>query len=68
MSQDAIEDLQIRVEHQEMAIEQLNDTVATQARLLDQLRDELTRLRERLQALNPSPLGDVDHDEPPPHY
>ncbi len=68
MSQDAIEDLQIRVEHQEMAIEQLNDTVAMQARLLDELRDELTRLRERLQALNPSPLGDADHDEPPPHY
>jgi SlyX protein len=68
MTDEVIEDLQIRIEHQELAIEQLNETVASQALQLDKLRDEVERLRERLLALHPSPLGQDDRDEPPPHY
>lgn len=66
---DPIEDLQIRLAHQELAIESLNETVSRQDRELVALRDAVERLAERLQALQPSPLGDADGREPPPpHY
>lgn len=66
---DPIEDLQIRMAHQELAIETLNETVTRQERELAELRDTVARLAERLRALQPSPLGDVDGREPPPpHY
>lgn len=66
---DPIEDLQVRLAHQELVIEALNETVAHQDRELMALRDAVARLAERLQALQPSPLGDADGPEPPPpHY
>jgi uncharacterized coiled-coil protein SlyX len=65
---DPVEDLQIRVEHQEMAIEELNRTVMLQAHRLTELEAELAGLRDRLRALQPSPLGDGDAQEIPPHY
>jgi SlyX protein len=66
---DPIEDLQIRVTHQELAIEALNDVVTRQDNLLHELRAEIETLRERLRALQPSPLGESDVAEPPPpHY
>lgn len=66
---DPIEDLQIRLAHQELAIEALNDTVARQDRRLLDLQAEIRSLHERLQALKPSPLGEDSMAEPPPpHY
>ena len=64
-----LEDLQIRVTHQDLAIETLNDTVARQDRQISQLREELDQLRELVRELRPSPLGGDPGDEPPPpHY
>ena len=64
-----LEDLQIRVTHQDLAIETLNDTVARQDRQITQLREELDQLRELVRELRPSPLGGDPGDEPPPpHY
>ena len=66
---DPIEDLQIRLAHQELAIEALNETVARQDRRLLDLQAEIRSLHERLQALKPSPLGEEPMAEPPPpHY
>lgn len=66
---DAVEELQIRLAHQELAIEALNEALARQDRLLLDLRAEIRSLHERLQALKPSPLGDDPAAEPPPpHY
>lgn len=66
---DPIEELQIRLAHQEIAIEALNDAVSRQDAQLAELRETLARLVERLQAVQPSPLGDADGPEPPPpHY
>jgi SlyX protein len=66
---DPIEDLQMRVAHQELAIESLNETVMRQDQMLSNLQAELAILRERLLALQPSPLGEGDGPEPPPpHY
>ena len=66
---DPIEDLQMRIAHQELAIESLNETVMRQDQMLSNLQAELAILRERLLALQPSPLGEDDGPEPPPpHY
>jgi SlyX protein len=64
-----LEDLQIRVTHQDLAIETLNETVARQDRLIAAMQGELQQLRELLSELRPSPLGADSVDEPPPpHY
>ena len=63
-----IEDLQVRVAHQDLAIEALNATVAQQDRAIGELREELAQLRRMLRELRPSPLGEDAGHEPPPHY
>lgn len=65
----AVEDLQVRVSHQELAIEALNQSVARQDREIARLHDELERLRAMVEELRPSPLGgDAGSEPPPPHY
>ncbi len=69
MTEQQLEDLQIRLTHQEMAIEALNRVVTEQDGLIAQLRAELAQVRQMLHALQPSPLGDATAEEPPPpHY
>ncbi len=69
MSQASIEDLQVRIAHQEVAIEALDATVARQDQLIRELSDEIAEIRRRLAVLTPSPLGGDPADEPPPpHY
>jgi SlyX protein len=69
MSDDPIEDLQIRLAHQELTIEALNEAVSRQGRLLLELQVEVRSLHEQLKALIPSPLGEGSATEPPPpHY
>lgn len=69
MTQQLLEDLQIRLAHQELAIEALNEAVARQDLTLVQLREELAQVRALLRELRPSPLGeDPDREPPPPHY
>ena len=66
---DALEDLQIRFAHQELAIEALNESVARQDRLIAELRAELDEVKRNLRELRPSPLGeDAANEPPPPHY
>jgi SlyX protein len=67
--QDPIEDLQVRIAHQELAIEALNETVACQDRSIAELRDELARLKLLVRELRSSPLDiDPTGEPPPPHY
>ncbi|MCB1772465.1 MAG: SlyX family protein [Gammaproteobacteria bacterium] len=69
MSDADIEDLQVRLAHQELAIEELNATVTRHDRLVRELVAELRQVREILRELRPSPLGSDQADEPPPpHY
>ena len=69
MTEQQLEDLQIRLTHQEMAIESLSRAVAQQDGLIAQLRVDLAQVRQMLHALQPSPLGDATAEEPPPpHY
>ena len=67
--QEQLEDLQIRLTHQDLAIEVLNRTVASQDRRIAELGEELERVRQLLAELKPSPLGAASVAEPPPpHY
>lgn len=69
VSERQIEDLQVRIAHQELAIEALNQTVARQDRQLAALIDRLAELTQLLRELRPSPLdGDAGQEPPPPHY
>ena len=67
--QEQLEDLQIRLTHQDLAIEVLNRTVASQDRRITELGDELERVRQLLAELKLSPLeADSAEEPPPPHY
>jgi SlyX protein len=69
MSQRDIEDLQIRLTHQELAIDELNSTVARQDQVITELTQQLVRIRAMVDELRPSPLGeDPAAEPPPPHY
>lgn len=64
-----IEDLQVRIAHQELAIEALNETVARQDQAIARLQQQLVEVTEMLRELKPSPLGSEPTEEPPPpHY
>lgn len=65
---EAVEDLQMRFAHQEVALEALNDTVVRQARMIDALRSELDQVKRDLRELRPSPLSGAADEPPPPHY
>jgi uncharacterized coiled-coil protein SlyX len=66
---DPLEDLQVNVAHQELAVEALSDEVAGQGRLIAELRAELDQLKRQMRELKPSPLDQDTGDEPPPpHY
>ena len=68
MGNDAHEALEIRVAHQDQAIEDLNRTIIAQWKEIDRLTRELVKLSDRLasaeQAIGPDP-GD---EPPPPHW
>ena len=67
--QEQLEELQIRLTHQDLAIEALNETVASQERRIAEMGEELERFRQLLAELKPSPLGAGSAEEPPPpHY
>ncbi len=64
-----VEDLQVSLAHHELAVEALSDEVASQGRLIVELRAELDELKRQMRELRPSPLGADGGDEPPPpHY
>ncbi|MCU7904362.1 MAG: SlyX family protein [Candidatus Thiodiazotropha sp. (ex Epidulcina cf. delphinae)] len=61
-------DLESRLTFQEQAIHTLNETVVEQQRLIDALSRTVEALRERIKALNPSPVHPNEVEPPPPHY
>jgi SlyX protein len=63
-----LDDLEIRIAHQDETIEQLNAAVTAQWAVIDRLTRELERLADRAEAAeraNPLRPGD---EPPPPHW
>lgn len=63
-----LEDLEIRVAHQELAIEELTRTLLLQERLVGEQAETIRRLQQQLRAALPSPIATPQEETPPPHY
>lgn len=66
--EERIDELEMRYMQQEHTIQELNEIVCRQELTLEQLRRDLTTLKEQLMAMSPSVSRESDQEEPPPHY
>jgi SlyX protein len=60
-----IDELEMRVAHQDKTISELNDVITAQWKKTDALERQLRRLGEELQALD---SNDAPANQKPPHY
>ena len=63
-----IVDLEIRLTHQEAAIEEMNMVLLEQHGMIESLKAELSRLQRQLQDVSASNIADLSEETPPPHY
>jgi len=63
-----ITDLEIRLTHQEAALEEMNGVLLAQHTLIAKLQDDLKRLQQQLQDINAGGVSDANNEPPPPHY
>lgn len=63
----AIVELEIRLEHQEAALNELSNVVAKQQRVIDRLLAEVRHLSS-MQAQEVETPGSAADEAPPPHY
>ncbi len=63
-----ITDLEIRLTHQEAALEEMNGVLLAQHMLIGKLRDEITRLRRQLQDDDTAGVAGLSKESLPPHY
>jgi SlyX protein len=63
-----IVDLEIRVTHQEAALQQLSDVLVQQQKLIDRLTGEVDALKEQMRAQAAFPVAPASEETPPPHY
>lgn len=68
IDQDRLIELEIKISHQEMAIEKLQDLVYAQDAAIQSLQKIVTITRERLEAVARGQGVVGPADEKPPHY
>ena len=61
-------DLEIRLTHHEAALDEINDVLLTQQRVIETLRNELSTLQRQLRDLTSSNIASATEETPPPHY
>lgn len=61
-------DLQTRLAFQEEHINEINHTLAQQAKELNELRLEIKELKRQLRAMSPTNIASEAEETPPPHY
>ena len=69
-TQDRLQTLELKIMDLEHTIQQLNDVITAQYKLLDSLQMQQQGLAQRLDTLSSGSNGDTDprHEPPPPHY
>lgn len=63
-----LEDLEIRIAHQELALEELTHTTLAQQRRINELTVQIDYLMSLLKELTPSAVAPRSEETPPPHY
>ena len=66
--EDRIIELETRLAHQELTIEELNLIVTSQQKELAILTLAIQKLHEQLKQITPSEFGAQSQEPPPPHY
>jgi len=61
-------DLEIRLAHHELMVEELSDVIARQDRVIDMMTLKLYRLIERLRSVETGRDPSPQDEKPPPHY
>lgn len=61
-------DLEIRLTHQEAALDEMNGVLLAQHTLMGSLQDDIKRLRRQLQDVSAGGGAESDNEPPPPHY
>lgn len=63
-----ITDLEIRLTHQEAALEEMNSILLKQHNMLEAIKADLALLQKQFRELNASNIADPSQETPPPHY
>jgi len=63
-----LEDLEIRIAHQEAAIEELTRTNLAQQQQIEVLRVQIDYLKSLIKEITPSAVAPRSEETPPPHY
>lgn len=66
--EDKITDLEIRLTHQEAAIEEINTVLLKQHSQLESLIADIQILQRQLRDMSESNIADQSQETPPPHY
>lgn len=66
--EDKITDLEIRLTHQEAAIEEINTVLLKQHSQLESLIADIEILQKQLRDMSESNIADQSQETPPPHY
>lgn len=61
-------ELETRLSFQEDAIQQLNEVITRQDRLIQKLERDIASLQAQLKNIAPSLIADASEETPPPHY
>lgn len=63
-----LEDLEIRIAHQELALEELTRTTLAQQQRINEQAVQIDYLMSLLKELSPSAVASRSEETPPPHY
>ncbi|ABS63807.1 SlyX family protein [Parvibaculum lavamentivorans DS-1] len=63
-----IDELEVRLIHQDKAIEDLNDVITRQWHAIDELKRRLEAMVGRMQAMEEGAHASTTDEPPPPHY
>lgn len=66
--EDRLVEVEIRVAHQDAAIETLTQTLLEKDQLLRQLRNQLETLEQQMRLSSGENLANESEETPPPHY
>lgn len=63
-----IEDLEMRLMHQEASLENLTSSLLAMEHLVAEQNEKIRELERQLRTLTPSLVADASEETPPPHY